>query len=603
MTKLSSWISETRKQTGLSQAAVGEKVGASQAQISQWENGKSTPSQEQLAKLEKVLGKHDAPKQAALDLGVQEPAESAPKSRGKAKPAEPAKEERSLEKALWAAADKFRGNIDASDYKHVVLGLVFLKYVSDVFEDRKEALKNTEGADLDDPEEYRMADDDGAIGFWVPEKARWPHIQAHATQPNIGQIIDTAMQEIAKENKSLQGSLPDNYSRPALDKRRLGELINVIANIHKEGPEQSNLDLFGRIYEYFIGEFAANEGKSGGEFYTPAPVVKLIVEMIEPFAGRVYDPACGSGGMFVQSSKFVSAHGGNAKSLSVFGQELNETTWRLARMNLAIRGIEANLGPKAADTFHEDLHMGLKANFCMANPPFNISDWGGERLREDVRWKTYGPPPVGNANFAWMQHILSHLDPSNGVAGVVMANGSLSSQQSNEGEIRRRMVEGDVVDCIVALPGQLFYTTQIPACIWFFSRNKAQKEHRNRKGEVLFIDCRKLGVMISRVQRELTAEDLARVARTYHAWRGEKSAGKYVDIKGFCKSAKLEEIKAAEFVLTPGRYVGAEDVAEDGEPFEAKMKRLTVTLEEQFAESGKLEKVIQKNLRAYAIKT
>jgi type I restriction enzyme M protein len=403
------------------------------------------------------------------------------------------------------------------------------------------------------------------------------------------------MESIEKENPSLKGTLPKEYARPALDKQRLGEIIDLMSGVALLDPEHRTKDILGRVYEYFLAKFASAEGRLGGDFYTPQSVVRVLVEMLEPTKGRVYDPCCGSGGMFVQSKKFVEAHGGKLGDISVFGQEWNPTTWRLAKMNLAIRGIEANLGPEWANSFQNDLHKGLKADFVLANPPFNVSDWGGEHLREDVRWM-YGAPPVGNANFAWLQHIVHHLSP-NGTAGVVLANGSMSSQQSNEGAIRKSMIEADVVDCMVALPGQLFYATQIPVCLWFLSRNKADKRFRDRRGEILFIDARKLGVMTDRVHRELTPDDVDRIARAYHSWRGEKEAGVYEDVAGFCKSAKLEEIAGHDFVLTPGRYVGAEGVEDDGEPFDEKMKRFVAKLEDQFAESSRLGTAIRANLK------
>ncbi|MEO2091716.1 MAG: SAM-dependent methyltransferase, partial [Gemmataceae bacterium] len=393
----------------------------------------------------------------------------------------------------------------------------------------------------------------------------------------------------------LKGVLPKDYARPTLDKTKLGELIDLVSTIGLGDADSRGKDILGRVYEYFLGKFANAEGKLGGEFYTPRSVVKLLVEMIEPYKGRVYDPCCGSGGMFVQSEKFVEAHGGKLSDLSIYGQESNPTTWRLCKMNLAIRGIECNLGPHHADTFHHDNHKDLRADFILANPPFNVSDWGGDRLRDDARWK-HGTPPVGNANFAWVQHMLSKLAPG-GVAGFVLANGSMSSNQSGEGDIRKAMIEADPVDCMIALPGQLFYTTQIPACLWFLAQSKTAKPFRHRKGETLFIDARKLGVMTDRTHRDLADADLARIATTYHAWRGEKEDGKYEDVPGFCKSATLKEITEHGFGLTPGRYVGAEDIEDDGEPFADKMDRLVSKLEEQFTESTRLEKLIRTNLR------
>jgi type I restriction enzyme M protein len=511
------------------------------------------------------------------------------------------------EAQLWQMADALRGSMDAAEYKHVVLGLLFLKYISDAFEEKHAALlaEKAQGADPEDPDEYR------AQGiFWVPPEARWPHLKAQARQSTIGQLVDDAMAGIERDNPALKGVLPRDYARPALDKQRLGQLIDLISNI-KVGDEASRAkDVLGRVYEYFLSQFASAEGKKGGEFYTPRCVVKLLVEMLEPYRGRVYDPCCGSSGMFVQSVEFIRAHakgngnGGKARAdISIYGQESNYTTWRLARMNLAIRGIDS--GQIAhGDTFHNDRHPDLKADFILANPPFNISDWGGERLRIDARWK-YGVPPAGNANFAWVQHIVHHLAPA-GVAGFVLANGSMSSNQSGEGEIRRNLIEADLVDCMVALPGQLFYSTQIPACLWFLARDKSARRPgagrdpislRDRRGHVLFIDARKLGRMVDRTHRELADEDIARIADTYHAWRGEKEAGEYVDVPGFCKSASLDEVRKHGHVLTPGRYVGAEVQEDDGEPFEEKMRRLTATLREQQAEAAKLDAAIAANLR------
>jgi type I restriction enzyme M protein len=499
--------------------------------------------------------------------------------------------------------------MDAAEYKHVVLGLIFLKYISDAFAERQGwLLKEAANPKSDyyvreERARYEVAEDRDEYTaenvFWVPKQARWSYLQANAKQPTLGKLIDDAMLAIEKENPRLKGVLSKDYARPSLDKQRLGELIDLIGTIGLGDAESRSKDILGRVYEYFLGRFASAEGKGGGEFYTPQSVVKLLVEMIEPYKGRVYDPCCGSGGMFVQSEKFVQAHGGRIGDLAIYGQESNATTWRLCKMNLAIRAIEGNLGPENADTFHRDLPPDLKADFVLANPPFNVSDWGGERLREDVRWK-HGAPPVGNANFAWVQHIIHHLAP-NGVAGFVLANGSMSSNTSGEGDIRRAIVEADLVDCMIALPGQLFYTTQIPACLWFLTRNKKggalyTTPLRDRRGQTLFIDARKLGQLMDRTHRELTDEELARIAATYHAWRGEKGASKYEDVPGFCKSATLDEIAANGYVLTPGRYVGAEEVEDDDEPFEEKMKHLTAKLEEQFAESARLEQAIRANL-------
>ena len=503
------------------------------------------------------------------------------------------------EAELWRMADALRGAMDAAEYKHVVLGLIFLKYISDAFEELHAKLESerAQGADPEDPDEYRGAD---PPVFWVPPEARWARIKAQARQPTIGQLVDDAMEGIERDNPALKGVLPKDYARPALDKQRLGQLIDLISNIKVGDAVSRSKDVLGRVYEYFLSQFASAEGKKGGEFYTPRCVVKLLVEMLEPYRGRVYDPCCGSSGMFVQSVEFIRAHrtgngnGGKARAdISIYGQESNYTTWRLAKMNLAIRGIEGQIAH--GDTFHNDRHPDLKADFILANPPFNVSEWGGERLREDQRWK-FGVPPAKNANFAWVQHIIHHLAPT-GTAGFVLANGSMSSNQSGEGEIRKAIIEADLVDCMIALPGQLFYSTQIPACLWFLARDKKNKGFRDRRGEVLFIDARKMGRMVDRTHRELTDEDIARIARTYHAWRGEKDAGKYEDIAGFCKSAKLEEIRKHGHVLTPGRYVGAEEKEDDGEPFEEKMARLVAQLREQQAEAAKLDAAIAKNLR------
>ncbi len=514
---------------------------------------------------------------------------------------------------LWQMADALRGSMDAAEYKHVVLGLIFLKYISDAFEERHTALlaEQAKGADPEDPDEYRAKD-----AFWVPPEARWPHLKAQARQPTIGQLVDDAMAGIERDNPALGGVLPRDYARPALDKQRLGQIIDLISNI-RVGDEASRAkDVLGRVYEYFLSQFASAEGKKGGEFYTPRCVVKLLVEMLEPYRGRVYDPCCGSSGMFVQSVEFIRAHangngngnggkpakgakGGARPDISIYGQESNYTTWRLARMNLAIRGIDGQIGH--GDTFHNDRHPDLKADFILANPPFNVSDWGGGRLQGDKRWK-YGVPPAGNANFAWVQHIVHHLAPA-GVAGFVLANGSMSSNQSGEGEIRKHLIEADLVDCMVALPGQLFYSTQIPACLWFLARDRQNGKFRDRRGQVLFIDARKLGRMVDRTHKELTDDDIAKIADTYHAWRGEQDAGEYADVPGFCKSAELSEVRKHGHVLTPGRYVGAEAVADDGEPFEEKMQRLTASLYQQQAEALRLDAAIRDNLSRFGFGT
>jgi type I restriction enzyme M protein len=497
-----------------------------------------------------------------------------------------------FEATLWAAADKLRNNMDAAEYKHVVLGLIFLKYISDSFEELHAELKAEPDADPEDQDEYLARS-----VFWVPKQARWNYIQSKAKQPTIGKLIDDAMDAIEKDNKSLKGVLPKDYSRPALDKMKLGELIDLIGTIGLGDKENRSKDILGRVYEYFLTQFASAEGKNGGQFFTPQSVVRLIVDMLAPFKNaRVFDPACGSGGFFVQSEKFIEHHAGKIGDISVFGQESNPTTWRLAKMNLAIRGIEADLGAEHADSFLRDLHGAVKADFVMANPPFNMKDWGQPQLQGDKRWK-YGTPPANNANFGWVQHFISHLAP-NGMAGFVLANGSMSSNTSGEGDIRTGIVEDDLVDCMVALTGQLFYSTQIPVCLWFLARNKSDKRYRDRRGETLFIDARKLGTMVDRVHKELTEADIQKIVDTYHAWRGDKDCKhKYEDIQGFCHSAPKDEIKSHGYVLTPGRYVGAEEVEDDDEDFDEKMKHLTTKLKEQVAESQKLSKEIFKNLK------
>ena len=498
-----------------------------------------------------------------------------------------------LEKKLWAAADALRSNMDAAEYKHVVLGLIFLKYISDAFEERYQQLLTevSEGADPEDPDEYRSKNI-----FWVPAEARWSEIQANAKQPAIGKTVDDAMLAIERENPTLKGVLPKDYAHVRLDKARLGQLIDIFSSAALGSSEHRSKDVLGRVYEYFLAKFASAEGKLGGQFYTPRHVVQLLVEMLAPYKGRVYDPCCGSGGMFVQSEKFVEAHGGKIGDISVYGQESNHTTWRLANMNLAIRGIDGNLGQEHADTFHRDLHPDLKADFVIANPPFNISDWRGELLKDDKRW-VYGTPPPGNANFAWVQHMLYHLAPQ-GVAGFVLANGSMSTNSSGEGQIRQNLIEGDVVDCMVALPGQLFYSTAIPVCLWFLARDRSGGKFRDRRGTTLFIDARKMGTMIDRVQRELTGEDIAKIADTYHAWRGDAGSGEYEDIPGFCASADLATIKKNGYVLAPGRYVGTEDAEDDGGVFEEKMLILTGRLRQQMTDGTNLDHLILSHLDA-----
>jgi type I restriction enzyme M protein len=504
-----------------------------------------------------------------------------------------------FEAKLWLAADKLRNNMDAAEYKHVVLGLVFLKYISDTFEEHRTKLLAAQGdyagANPEDQDEYKAEN-----VFWVPQEARWAHLQAQAKQPSIGKTIDDAMVAIERDNARLKGVLPKDYARPGLDKQRLGELIDLIATIEltaaSEGEKtHRSVDLLGRVYEYFLTRFASAEGKNGGQFYTPSCVVRCLVEMLAPYKGRIYDPACGSGGMFVQSEKFVESHGGKIGDISIYGQESNATTRRLAVMNLALRGIEADFGKENADTFRNVQHPDLRADYVIANPPFNDSDWF--RKDDDVRWQ-YGTPPKGNANFAWVQHFIHHLAP-NGYAGFVLANGSMSSNQSGEGDIRKAIIEADLVDCMVALPGQLFYSTQIPVCLWFLAKSKksdAKRNLRDRRKQTLFIDARKMGTLIDRVHRELTDADLDKITSAYHAWRDSQDSGDYLDIPGFCKSATTLEISAHGHVLTPGRYVGTEEVEDDGNPFEEKMPRLVAELHAQFAESAKLEQTIKATL-------
>ncbi|MDZ4814438.1 MAG: class I SAM-dependent DNA methyltransferase [Pseudomonadota bacterium] len=532
-------------------------------------------------------------------------------ARTKAKPSDSAANI-GFEAKLWLAADKLRNNMDAAEYKHVVLGLIFLKYISDSFDEHHTKLMegkgDYEGANPEDKDEYLAAN-----VFWVPKEARWAHLQANAKLPSIGKDVDDAMVALERDNVRLKGALNKNYGRADLDKHRLGELIDLIGSIQLADVASRSKDLLGRVFEYFLTQFASAEGKNGGQFYTPSCVVRLLVEMLAPYKGRIYDPACGSGGMFVQSEKFVESHGGKLGDISIYGQESNPTTRRLAVMNLALRGIEADFGREQADTFRRDLHPDLRADYVLANPPFNDSDW--HRKDDDVRWQ-FGVPPKGNANFAWVQHFIHHLAP-NGYAGFVLANGSMSSNQSGEGDIRKAIIEADLVDCMVAMPGQLFYSTQIPVCLWFLAKSKHDGKRRDRRKQTLFIDARKLGTLIDRVHRDLLEPDLQKIVTTYHAWRGDSapasatatdggSAGKagaiagqilaYEDVAGFCKSATSQEIAAHGFVLTPGRYVGAEEVEDDGEPFEEKMSRLVKELHAQFAESAKLEAQIKRNL-------
>jgi type I restriction enzyme M protein len=493
-----------------------------------------------------------------------------------------------FEQKMFQAADKLRNNMDAAEYKHVVLGLIFLKYISDSFAELHTQLiaEIAEGADSEDPDEYRAKN-----VFWVPQEARWTYLLDNAKQPEIGKFVDDAMVAIERDNPSLKGILPKDYARPALDKRRLGELIDLIATIGLGDSESRSKDILGRVYEYFLGQFADAEGKKGGQFYTPRSIVRLLVEMLQPYKGRVFDPCCGSGGMFVQSEEFIEAHGGRIGSIAVYGQESNQTTWRLCKMNLAIRGIDANI--QWGNSFHNDAFKDLKADFILANPPFNDSDWGGERLQDDARWK-FGRPPKGNANYAWVQHFIHHLSPT-GMAGFVLANGSMSSNASGESAIRQRIIEADLVDCMVTLPSQLFYNTGISACLWFLGRKKAEDEARNRAGEALFIDARRMGEMIDRRHRELTENDIQAIASTYHNWKSVGSP--YNDIAGFCKSADLESIKNNDYVLNPGFYVGTEESQEDNQAYQEKIAKLSEELNVYFKESSRLELQIRESLK------
>ena len=499
------------------------------------------------------------------------------------------------ETQLWQMADALRGSMDAAEYKHVVLGLIFLKYISDAFEELHAEVLDEWGEEAAEDRDEYIAENI----FWVPPEARWSKLQSQAHQPTIGRAVDDAMTAIERDNSALKDVLPKDYARPNLDKTRLGQVVDMVSNIKVGGAEARATDVLGNVYEYFLEQFALAEGRKGGEFYTPRSVVRLLVEMLQPYQGRVYDPCCGSSGMFVQSIEFIRAHAsgnGNARpglrsgvskasgDISIYGQESNYTTWRMARMNLAIRGIEGQI--EHGDSFHNDRHPDLRADYILANPPFNVSDWGGDRLRDDKRWE-YGVPPVGNANFAWVQHFLYHLAPR-GTAGFVLSNGSMSSNQSGEGEIRRNLIEAGLVDCIVSLPGQLFRSTQIPACLWFLARDR-----RNRSGSTLFIDARDMGSMIDRTHRDLTDDDIGRIVSTYHAWR---DGGEREDIPGFCKSATLDEIQKHDNVLTPGRYVGVAPQDNDGEPFDQKMARLTTEWSDQQAEATRLDTEIAANL-------
>ena len=512
-----------------------------------------------------------------------------------------------IKKTLWATADKLRANMDAAEYKHLVLGLIFVKYISDTFAARRAEVVARLADPADEyfygdasPEDLAAEADDRdyytAVNvFWVPEAARWEALRAQAKRPEIGKLIDEALSLIEAENPKLKGILDKRYARAQLPDGKLGELVDLVSTIGFGGNPSNARDVLGQVYEYFLGMFASAEGKRGGQFYTPASIVKTLVAVLAPHHGQVYDPCCGSGGMFVQSERFIEAHGGKLGDVSIYGQEANPTTWRLAAMNLAIRGIDFNLGREPADTFVRNQHPDLRADFILANPPFNISDWWHGSLEGDPRWQ-YGDPPQGNANYAWLQHMLHHLKPS-GRAGIVLANGSMSSSQNNEGVIRAAMVDADVVEVMVALPGQLFFNTQIPACLWFLAKRKPVA----RQGQVLFIDARKLGRMISRVQCEFADEEIDRIAGTVAAWRGEAAAGEvvgeYADVPGFCRSVPLAEIAQHGHVLTPGRYVGAEAVENDDEAFAEKMTRLTEQLGEQMAKGVELDAVIRAKLR------
>ena len=510
------------------------------------------------------------------------------------------KQTASFEEALWDSANKLRGSVESSEYKHIVLSLIFLKFISDKFEAHRQSLIDDGKTQFIDMVPFYTQSNI----FYLPEEARWDAVIKHSKQDDIALRIDTALHTIENTNKSLAGALPDNYfSRLGLESSKLAALLDTINNIDTLANEchMSEEDLVGRVYEYFLGKFAASEGKGGGEFYTPKSVVALLAEMLAPYRGKIYDPCCGSGGMFVQSVKFINSHNGNQKDISIYGQEYTSTTYKLAKMNLAIRGISGNLGGVAGDTFFKDQHPDLKADFIMANPPFNQKQWREDNeLTDDPRWAGYTVPPTGNANYAWILHMLSKLSES-GTAGFVLANGSMSTNTSGEGTIRQEIINNDHVDCMIALPGQLFYTTQIPVCLWFLTKNKkadSARGYRNREGETLFIDARQMGTMASRIHKELTTQDLAKIAGTYHAWRGEADAGEYEDVAGYSKSASLEEIKANDYVLTPGRYVGAAEIADDGVPFEDKMSELSQTLYGQMKEAELLDKIIRLNLEA-----
>jgi type I restriction enzyme M protein len=536
---------------------------------------------------------------------------AAPKTRAK----KSTTKEIGFEESLWDAANKLRGSVESAEYKHIVLSLIFLKFISDKFEVRKNAIIAEYGNEYVDMVDFYTMEN----VFYLPEDARWSFIQINAKQDDIAVKIDSALHSVEKNNKALAGALPDNYfSRLGLDSSKLSALIDTINNIDtiaKEGTDgQKNIkseeDIVGRVYEYFLGKFAASEGKGGGEFYTPKSIVTLIADMIEPFQGKIYDPCCGSGGMFVQSLKFINSHNGNQKNISIYGQEYTNTTYKLAKMNLAVRGISGNLGDVAGDSFFKDQHPDLKADYIMANPPFNQKQWRADNeLVDDARWAGYPTPPTGNANYAWIMHMISKLS-EHGTAGFVLANGSMSSNTSGEGDIRQKIIENDLVDCMIALPGQLFYTTQIPVCLWFISKDKKGNDEkgllkrRDRQGETLFIDAREMGSMVDRTLKELTNDDIAQITETYHIWRGEElgiekeQSKPYQDIAGYCKSATLADMKANDYVLTPGRYVGAAEIEDDGIPFETKMTELSQTLYSQMNQAEELDKAIRKNLEA-----
>ena len=498
-----------------------------------------------------------------------------------------------FEEELWRGADKLRSNMDAAEYKHIVLGLIFLKYISDSFGERYEELSRDKTSDPEDRDEYISVN-----VFWVPKNARWKFLQSSAKDPSIGTFVDDAMLLIEKENNSIKGVLPKDYARPAIDKTRLGELIDLLSGIGLADKESRSKDILGRVYEYFLGKFALKEGHNSGQYYTPRSVVRILVEMIEPYHGRIFDPCCGSGGMFVQSEKFVQSHGGKIGDISIYGQESNQTTWRLSKMNLAIRGIDAKIEWNSQGSFLNDAFKDLKADFVLANPPFNDSDWGGERLREDVRWK-YGVPPIGNSNYAWIQHFIHHLSP-NGIAGFVLANTSLTSEMSSEGRIRKAIIEADLVDCIITLPDKLFYNATIAPCLWFITKNKINNKFRHRKGETLFIDATDLGQMVDRKHREMSDKDILNIVIPYYRWRGEGKE-QYKDVLGFCKSVTLEEIRNKNYSLNPSMFVGFQNIIRDEVTHDDKLKRLIVELSKQMTEEKEINKQLNKNFSQFGL--